>query len=70
MEKRSPADKFDEYIRGVETYEDPYYGESQQDANYAYHWTDGFGNYQASNNHFFNPNIGTNQNWTLMQKKH
>lgn len=69
-EKRSPADKFDDYIRGVAIYEDPYYGESQQDANYAYHWTDGYGNYKASNNYFFNPNIGSNQNWILMQRKY
>jgi hypothetical protein len=62
----SPMDRFDEYIRGVETVEDPYWGESQQDSNYRYHWTDGFGNYQHSNDPFFNPSIGSNINWSLM----
>ncbi|TRV02699.1 MAG: zinc ribbon domain-containing protein [Microcystis wesenbergii Mw_QC_B_20070930_S4] len=66
---RSPSDAFSEYIRGVETCDDPYYGESQQDYNYSYHWTDGFGNYQHSNDPFFNPNIGSNQNWTFMEPK-
>jgi hypothetical protein len=66
---RSPSDAFSEYIRGVETCDDPYYGDSQQDYNYSYHWTDGFGNYQHSNDPFFNPNIGSNQNWTFMEPK-
>lgn len=64
---RSPNDGFSEYIRGVETVDDPYYGQSQQDYNYRYHWTDGFGNYQHSSDAFFNPNIGSSQNWTLME---
>jgi len=68
-ESRSPNEAFSEYIRGVETYDDPYYGESQQDYNYQYHWTDGFGNYQHSNDPFFNPNLDSNQNWTLMEPK-
>jgi hypothetical protein len=63
------SEGFSEYIRGVETMNDPYWGESQQDANYSYHWTDGSGNYQSSNDAFFNPNIGGTQNWTLMTPK-
>lgn len=63
---RSPNDLFDDYIRGVETVEDPYWGESQQDSNYQYHWTDGFGNYQHSDDPFFNPSIGSDRNWSLM----
>jgi hypothetical protein len=66
---RSPNEGFSEYIRGVETMEDPYWGESQQDYNYRYHWTDGFGNYQHSNDAFFNPNIGSGQNWTMMEPR-
>ncbi|HYG80442.1 MAG TPA: hypothetical protein VD861_08650 [Pyrinomonadaceae bacterium] len=66
---RSPNDGFDEYIRGVETVNDPYHGESQQDYNYQYHWTNGSGEYQHSNDPFFNPNIGSNQNWTIMTPK-
>jgi len=66
---RSATDGFDEYIRGVETVEDPYWGESRQDSSYRYHWTDGFGNYRHSNDAFFNPNYGSNQTWTLMQRR-
>jgi hypothetical protein len=65
---RSPTDGFDEYIRGVETVDDPYRGTSQQDSSYKYHWTDGSGTYQHSNDPFFNPNIGANVNWTLMER--
>jgi hypothetical protein len=65
----SSSDAFDDYIRGVETVNDPYYGQSQQDANCQYHWTDGFGKYQDSNDPFFNPNIGSTQNWTMMTPK-
>jgi hypothetical protein len=66
---RSPNDSFSDYIRGVETVHDPYYGESQQDANYQYHWTDSSGNYQYSDDPFFNPNIGATTHWTLMEPK-
>jgi len=65
---RSSRGAFDEYIRGVETVDDPYYGKSQQD-NSQYHWTNGSGEYQHSNDPFFNPNIGSTQNWTIMQPK-
>jgi hypothetical protein len=66
---RSPNEGFSEYIRGVETMDDPHWGESQQDYTYKYHWTDGFGNYQHSNDSFFNPNMGSSQDWTLMEPK-
>jgi hypothetical protein len=66
---RSPNEGFSEYIRGVETMEDPYWGESQQDYNFKYHWTDGSGNYQHSNDPFFNPNIGSGVNWTMMEPR-
>jgi len=62
-------DPFGEYIRGDETYHDPYWGESRQDSNYQYHWTDGQGTYKSSNDPFFNPNLDSNQNWTLMEPK-
>jgi hypothetical protein len=65
---RSSTDGFDEYIRGVETVDDPYRGTSQQDATYKYHWTDGSGTYQHSNDPFFNPNLGASVNWTLMER--
>ncbi|HKQ53118.1 MAG TPA: hypothetical protein VJT74_12155 [Pyrinomonadaceae bacterium] len=66
---RSSSEAFDEYVRGVETVNDPYSGESQQDYNYQYHWTNGSGEYQHSNDPFFNPNVGSNQNWTIMEPK-
>lgn len=65
----SPSEGFDEYVRGVETVNDPYHGESQQDYNYQYHWTNGSGEYRHSNDPFFNPNDGSNQNWTIMEPK-
>jgi hypothetical protein len=59
---------FDEYIRGVNTYDDPEYGSSQHDATAAYVWTDGSGTYQYSDDPFFNPNIGAGggPNWSVM----
>jgi len=65
----SSNEAFSDYIRGVETVQDPHYGESKQDANYQYHWTDGSGSYRHSNDPFFNPNIGSTGDWTLMMKK-
>ena len=60
-------DNFDQYIRGTERMEDPYWGTSEQSYTSQYHWTDGYGNYQHSNDANFNPNIGSNQNWQLMK---
>jgi hypothetical protein len=54
----SARDGFSEYIRGVETMKDPYWGTSQQSYNQKYHWTDGQGNYRSSNDSGFNPNVG------------
>jgi hypothetical protein len=64
--KRSSADKFSDYIRGVETDEDPYYGTSQHSYNESYHWTDGYGNYRNSNDPAYNPNQNENGSWQLM----
>jgi hypothetical protein len=62
--QRSSADKFDDYIRGVDTVNDPYTGTSQQTG--TYHWTDGYGNYQNSNDVNFDPNRTSNITWTQM----
>lgn len=51
-------DGFSEYIRGVETMKDPYWGTSQQSYNQKHHWTDGHGNYRSSNDSTYNPNVG------------
>ena len=59
---------FDDYIRGVQTDTDPYGGTSQHDADAAYVWTDGSGQYRTSSDPFFDPNIGTGGGvgWTIM----
>ncbi len=54
----SSRDGFSEYMRGVETMKDPYWGTSQQSYQQKYHWTDGQGNYRSSNDSGFNPNVG------------
>jgi hypothetical protein len=61
------SDGFDQYIRGTERMQDPYWGTSEQSYNSQYHWTDGSGNYRHSNDAGFDPNVGSNQSWTLMQ---
>jgi hypothetical protein len=63
---RSSNDNFDDYIRGVETVNDPYYGTSQHSINEQYHWTDGYGNYRHSNDGTYNPNQHENGDWQLM----
>ena len=65
----STARRFSDSIRGVETYEDPYWGESQHSSDYDYVWTDGFGNYQSTNDALFDPNIGGTVNWQVMKPK-
>jgi hypothetical protein len=60
-------DNFDQYIRGTERMQDPYWGTSEQSYTNKYHWTDGSGSYQHSNDAGFNPNVGSNQKWQLMQ---
>lgn len=60
-------DNFSDYMRGTEKMQDPYWGESDQSYDYQYHWTDGLGSYKHSNNLGDDPNIGSTQNWTLMQ---
>ena len=74
-QRRAPAntsnsrDGFSEYIRGVETMKDPYWGTSQQSYNQKYHWTDGQGNYRSSNDSTFNPNVGAGSGptWQKME---
>ena len=56
----------DQYIRGVETMNDPVTGTSQHSLAEQYHWTDGYGNYRNSNDASFNPNHSENGDWQLM----
>jgi hypothetical protein len=63
----SGAAKFDDYIRGVTTVDDPYYGTSQQTNNTSFHWTDGYGNYRNSTDATYDPNRTEVGNWTPMR---
>jgi hypothetical protein len=65
--ERTAAAKFDDYIRGVETVEDPYYGTSQRSNTQQFHWTDGYGTYRSSNDATYNPNHSEVGNWTIMK---
>jgi hypothetical protein len=64
---RNSTDNFDDYVRGVDTVNDPYYGTSQHASTEQYHWTDGYGNYRNSNDASFNPNHVENGDWQLME---
>ena len=61
-------DEFSQYIRGTTRMNDPYWGTSERDSQYSHHWTDGQGNYRASNDASFNPNVGAGggANWQRM----
>lgn len=63
---RDSVDRFDDYIRGVDTVNDPYYGTSQHSYDKKYHWTDGYGSYRNSNDPNYNPNESESGNWQLM----
>jgi hypothetical protein len=63
----SSAAQFDDYIRGVTTVDDPYYGTSQHSNDTSFHWTDGYGNYRNSNDVTYDPNRTEVGNWTPMK---
>jgi len=65
---RSVWDKFDDNIRGVDTVDDPFWGQSQHSNLEKYHWTDGYGNYVNTNDPSYNPSADNPGNWTLMQE--
>jgi hypothetical protein len=60
-------DQFDQYIRGTEKMDDPYWGTSERSYNNQYHWTDGNGSYQDTNDGSYDPNQHLNGDWQLMQ---
>jgi hypothetical protein len=64
---RTATDKFSDYIRGVDTVDDPYYGTSQHANTEQRHWTDGYGSYRHSNDATYNPNQTEKGDWQLMQ---
>lgn len=63
---RTGNDGQDDYIRGVETMNDPVTGTSQHSLTEQYHWTDGYGNYRNSNDASYNPNHNENGDWQMM----
>jgi hypothetical protein len=65
---RSSFDKMDDNIRGVDTTDDPFWGQSQHSNLEQYHWTDGYGNYANTNDPNYNPSQDNPGNWQLMQE--
>ncbi len=65
------GDEFSQYLRGTTRLADPYWGTSEHDSNFSQHWTDGQGNYRASNDASFNPNVGAGggATWQRMEKR-
>ena len=65
------GDGFSQYLRGTTRLADPYWGTSERDSNFSQHWTDGQGNYRASNDASFNPNVGAGggANWQRMETR-
>lgn len=64
------ATQFSQYIRGVETYQNPTTGETiDLDNNYGHAWVNNRGEYLLSDQAGFDPNSvpGNTQNWTQLQ---
>jgi len=66
-ESGQPSMDFDHYVRGTEVMQDPYWGTSEQSYLDKFHWTDGSGNYQHSNDPGFDPNQHSTQKWQRME---
>lgn len=61
--------RFTEYIRGVETYQNPYDGRAVQlPSSYSHVWVNQNGEYILSNEANFNPNVGSNIDWRPVEK--
>jgi len=63
---RTANDRYDDWLRGVETTDDPSTGTSQHSFLEKYHWTDGYGNYRNSNDQDYDPNKNEVGNWQMM----
>jgi hypothetical protein len=62
--------KFIEYIRGVETYTNPYEGRPVQlPSGYQDAWVNGRGEYVLSNSPGYNPNVGDTIEWRRMEPR-
>jgi hypothetical protein len=63
-------DRVSQANRGVDTYIDPSSSFPVDLPNdYQYAWSNGLGEYVLSNDANYNPNLGTNVNWTELQRK-
>ncbi|MEW6215835.1 MAG: hypothetical protein AB1478_11655 [Nitrospirota bacterium] len=64
------ADNFSQYIRGVDEYYNPIEQKPVElPSGYQNAWANSLGEYILSDNHNFNPNIGSNLNWQRMERK-
>jgi hypothetical protein len=64
------SQSFSEYIRGVETYKNPYEGRPVQlPSGYSDAWVNARGEYLLSNNAGFNPNVGDTTEWRRMDRR-
>lgn len=64
------SDNFSQYMRGVESYYDPNAGRGVElPSSYNYAWSNALGEYIVSNDPNFDPNIGSNVNWTFLKKQ-
>jgi hypothetical protein len=63
------SQSFSEYIRGVETYRNPYEGSPiQLPSGYSSVWVNRSGEYVLSDQAGFNPNVGSNVEWRRVEK--
>ena len=64
------SQSFSEYVRGVETYKNPYEGRPVQlPSGYSDAWVNARGEYLLSNNAGFNPNVGDTTEWRRMDRR-
>jgi hypothetical protein len=64
------ADKFSQYVRGVDKYYDPVNQKAVElPTGYDNAWTNGIGDYIVSDSPSYNPNVESNQNWQRMKRQ-
>ncbi len=64
------ADSFDQSIRGVDAYYDPYKGRKVElPSGYDHVWANSLGGYVVSDSPDFNPNVHSNVHWEQLKKR-
>ena len=64
------AENFSEHIRGVDAYYDPFEQKSVElPSGYQRAWTNNLGEYIVTDQEDFNPNVGSNLHWEMMERK-